>query len=171
MALSYSLSPNANPPGNTTNETLFAFNQDYTRLTLFELGEMRTDLDETEIDQSIDQIITNSTSKKLLLFCSFTNKLINDKVLRSSKIVNWSFDERLGQINLTLTQKTNSETLFDVPVEFEFHFTDGMDPIVFEAKISTPKVNYEIPVKMKPKLILADPETVLLADIRVTEKR
>ena len=40
----------------------------------------------------IDQIITNSTSKKLLLFCSFTNKLINDKVLRSSNIVNWSFD-------------------------------------------------------------------------------
>ena len=70
-------------------------------------------------------------------------------------IVNWSFDEKLGQINLTLTQKTSSEILFDVPVEFEFHFTDGMDPIIFEAKISIPKVNYEIPVKMKPKLILA----------------
>ena len=49
-------------------------------------------------------------------------------------IANWSFDEKLGQINLTLTQKTNSEMLFDVPVEFEFHFTDGMDPILFEAK-------------------------------------
>ena len=86
-------------------------------------------------------------------------------------IANWSFDEKLGQINLTLTQKTNSEILFDVPVEFEFHFTDGMDPILFEAKISTSKVNYEIPVKMKPKIIVADPKTVLLADIRVTEKR
>ncbi len=86
-------------------------------------------------------------------------------------IANWSFNERFGQINLTLTQKTGSEILFDVPVEFEFHFADGMDPIVFKAKINTPEVNYEIPVKIKPKLILADPKTVLLADIRVTEKK
>ena len=86
-------------------------------------------------------------------------------------IANWSFDKKIGQINLTLTQKTSSEVLFDVPVEFELHFTDGMDPIVFEAKINTPKVSYEIPAKIKPELILADPETVLLADIRVVEER
>ena len=31
-------------------------------------------------------------AKSYYYSCSFTDKLINDKVLRSSNIVNWSFD-------------------------------------------------------------------------------
>lgn len=86
-------------------------------------------------------------------------------------IADWSYDESLSEINLILTQKATSEVLFNVPVEFEFHFANGIDPMVFEAKISTRKINYKIPLQMKPQLILADPRTALLADIRIIEQK
>jgi aminopeptidase N len=84
---------------------------------------------------------------------------------------NWSYDESLGQINLTLTQKATSEVLFDVPVEFELHFSDGMNPVLFQVDMSTGSATYTIPALIKPQLILPDPRTVLLADIRLTEQR
>ena len=84
---------------------------------------------------------------------------------------NWTYDETLDQINLTLTQKASSEVLFDVPVEFEFHFPDGIDPVVFQVDMSARSATYTIPALIKPQLILADPRTVLLADIRLTEQR
>jgi aminopeptidase N len=84
---------------------------------------------------------------------------------------NWSYDESLSQINLTLTQKATSEVLFDVPVEFEVHFTEGIDPVIFRVDMSTRSQTYTIPALIKPQLILADPRTVLLADIRLTEQR
>ena len=86
-------------------------------------------------------------------------------------MVDWSYNENLGQINLVLRQKASTEVLFDVPVEFELHFSNGMDPVVFETEISTHEINYTIPAVIKPQLILADPRTVLLADIRVIEQK
>jgi len=84
---------------------------------------------------------------------------------------NWFYDEGLSQINLTLTQKATSEVLFDVPVEFEIHFSDGIDPVIFQVDMSARSEVYTIPALIKPQLILADPRTVLLADIRLTEQR
>tara|TARA_B110000027_G_scaffold87911_1_gene93182 strand:- start:579 stop:1004 length:426 start_codon:yes stop_codon:yes gene_type:complete len=85
--------------------------------------------------------------------------------------VDWSYDESLDQINLILTQKASSEILFDVPVEFEVHFANDMDPVLFQAEISAREATFKIPALMKPQLILADPRTVLLADIQVVEQK
>tara|TARA_B110000495_G_scaffold141179_1_gene124121 strand:- start:2182 stop:3834 length:1653 start_codon:yes stop_codon:yes gene_type:complete len=85
--------------------------------------------------------------------------------------VDWSYDESLDQINLILTQKASSEVLFDVPVEFEVHFANDMDPVLFQAEISAREATFKIPALMKPQLILADPRTVLLADIQVVEQK
>ena len=85
--------------------------------------------------------------------------------------VDWSYDETLDQINLILTQKASSEVLFDVAVEFEVHFANDMDPILFQAEMSTREATFKVPALMKPQLILADPRTVLLADIQVVEQK
>ena len=58
-----------------------------------------------------------------------------------------------------------------MPVEFEVHFSDGIDPVVFQVDMSARSASYTITALIKPQLILADPRTVLLADIRLTEQR
>ena len=38
---------------------------------------------------AVEQTIENTTAKKMLLFCAFTNDLVKENILRSSKAVSW----------------------------------------------------------------------------------
>ena len=56
----------------------------------------------------VDQIVENTTTKKLMLFCKFTDGLIKDNVLRSSKVTTWLINND----------------------DYKFHF-DENEPIIF----------------------------------------
>ena len=77
----------------------------------------------------------------------------------------WEYDAKSKQVIITLNQTQTTGVIFETPIEFQ----------VFENGVSTPKnvkfdinsktAQFKISCSQKPVMIIADPRTVLLADI------
>jgi aminopeptidase N len=83
----------------------------------------------------------------------------------------WEYDSKAKQIILNLNQIQSSGFLFDTPVEF-WVYEDGIKkPLRLKFNIDKKTAQFKAACSQKPVLVLADPRTVLLADIDLKENR
>jgi aminopeptidase N len=81
----------------------------------------------------------------------------------------WTFDEKTDKIDIKLTQGTDKEILFDMPVEFEIQYANGAPALLVKLNLNAQTQAFKIPSEYKPAVIVADPKTNLLASIDISE--
>jgi aminopeptidase N len=77
----------------------------------------------------------------------------------------WSYDAKSKQVIVNLTQASPSGFLFETPIEIQVYEDGAKQPQNLKFDMNAQSVQYKIPCSKKPVLVLADPRTVLLADI------
>jgi aminopeptidase N len=77
----------------------------------------------------------------------------------------WEYDAKAKQVIITVNQSQPSGVLFEAPIEFQVYEDGIKKPLNLKFTINAKSVQFKFPCSQKPVLILADPRTVLLADI------
>jgi aminopeptidase N len=81
----------------------------------------------------------------------------------------WEYDTKTKQVIITLNQTQNSDFSFEVPIEFQV-YEDGIKmPKNEKFNMNTKTAQFKVSCSQKPVMIVADPRTVLLADIDLKE--
>jgi aminopeptidase N len=77
----------------------------------------------------------------------------------------WEYDAKAKQVIITVNQSQPSGLIFEAPIEFQVYEDGIKKPLNLKFTINAKSVQFKFPCSQKPVLILADPRTVLLADI------
>ena len=83
----------------------------------------------------------------------------------------WEYDAKAKQIIINLNQSQSSGFIFDTPVEFRVYEDGIKKPLRLKFNIDKKTAQFKAACSQKPVLILADPRTVLLADIDLMKNR
>jgi len=77
----------------------------------------------------------------------------------------WEYDAKAKQAIITVYQSQPSGVLFETPIEFQVYEGAGKKPQNVKFTLNTKSTQFKVACSQKPVMIIADPRTVLLADI------
>ena len=77
----------------------------------------------------------------------------------------WEYDAKTKQVIITVIQSQSSGVVFEMPIEFQVYEDAGKKPLNVKFTLNTKSGQFKVACSQKPVMILADPRTVLLADI------
>ena len=82
----------------------------------------------------------------------------------------WKYDSKNKEVLIDLTQAQSSNYIFNTPIEFAIYNHNNQSSKIVKLDIDSKNKVFKIPVDQMPSHIIADPRTVLLADIYFSKK-
>ena len=83
----------------------------------------------------------------------------------------WKYNPIKKQVIIKLDQSENNHYLLDVPIEIGIYKTDSLAPEISKFRMNKKIDEFVIPVDRKPKKVVFDPRTVLLAIVDFHEAK
>jgi aminopeptidase N len=77
----------------------------------------------------------------------------------------WKYDSKNKQVVIDLTQAQSGNFIFNTPIELAIFNSNTQSSKIIKVDLNNKNSTYKIPVDQLPSHIVADPRTVLLADI------
>ena len=82
----------------------------------------------------------------------------------------WKYDDKKKEIIIDIQQVQNDGYLFSFPIEFGIYEEGKVVPIIEQRSVTKKESSYFIPAELKPKKVIIDPRTVLLANWSFKER-
>ena len=82
----------------------------------------------------------------------------------------WKYDDKKKEIIIDIQQVQNDGYLFSFPIEFGIYEEGKVAPNVEQRSVTKRGSSYSIPAELKPKKVIIDPRTVLLANWSFNER-
>jgi hypothetical protein len=81
----------------------------------------------------------------------------------------WKYDSKNKQVVIDLTQAQSNNFIFNTPIEFSIYNQNNQSYKLVKLEINSKNKVFKIPFDQIPTHIVADPRTVLLADINFSK--